>query len=60
MEGRMRRIGLKGIAREMFEDKLSAIHNKHLEVQLRNAKEDQEAEGRRKPGDTTLTGNENG
>ena len=60
MEGRMRRLGMAGVAREIFEDKLSAIHNKHLEVQVRNMKEDQEAGAKRKPGDITLTGSENG
>jgi len=60
MEGRMRRLGLAGVARDIFEDKLSAIHNKHLEAQVRDMKEDAEAEGKRKPGDLMLTGNENG
>jgi len=60
MEGRMRRLGFKGVAREIFEDKLSAIHNKHLEVQVRNAKEDAKDESKRGPGGITMTGDENG
>jgi len=60
MEGRMRRLGFKGVARDIFEDKLSAIHNKHLEAQARDMREEQEAGAKRKPGDITLTGDENG
>ncbi|MBE3131378.1 MAG: hypothetical protein IMZ54_11785 [Acidobacteria bacterium] len=60
MEGRMRRLGIKGVARDIFEDKLSAIHDKHLEVQIRNMKESQEAGAKRKPGDITLVGSDNG
>jgi hypothetical protein len=56
----MRRLGFKGVARDIFEDKLSAIHNKHLEAQARDMREEQEAGAKRKPGDITLTGDENG
>jgi hypothetical protein len=60
MGERVRRLGLTGVAREIFEDKLSAIHNKKLERQVRDMKEDAEAGAKRKPGDITLVGSENG
>lgn len=60
MEGRMRRLGLTGVAREIFEDKLSAIHNKRLERQVRDMKEEQEAGAKRGSGGITLTGDDNG
>jgi len=59
MNERMARLGLMGTEREIFETMLSAIHDKHLEAQVRNMREDQEAGGKRKPGDLALTGDEN-
>lgn len=59
MEGRMRRLGIRGVAREIFEDKLSAIHNKKLERQVRDMKEEQETQTKRDHA-YIMTGDENG
>jgi len=60
MEGRINRLGRRGLDRELFEDRLSLCHEKMVEIRMRDAREDQEAEAKRKPGELTLTGTENG
>jgi len=54
----MARTGRKGIAREIFEAKQSAIHDAKIEVDLRMMKEAKE-EGRG-GSDDIMTGDENG
>jgi len=60
MSGRITRTCLRGEALKLFEDRLALIHEKEAEITMRDMKENQEAEAKRRPGDVTLTGAENG
>jgi hypothetical protein len=60
MVDRVRRVGLKGVARETFEGRLSFIHQRMMEIRMRGMEEEQRAGAERKPGDIVLVGNENG
>jgi len=60
MAGRIARLGYRGVAREVFEDKLSLIHDKELEIRMRDMREEQEAGAKRESGDVVLVGDENG
>lgn len=53
------RTGRKGVAREIFEAKQSAIHDARTEVDLRNLRKAKE-DGEKSPADLDLTGDDNG